>query len=76
MHKVMDGPIGDQIKAAFEPVGLVALAFYDAGARSFYNSKRPIKKVEDMKGLKFRVIQSDIFVDMTTALGANATPMP
>lgn len=76
MHKVMDGPIGDQIKAAFEPAGLVVLAFYDAGSRSFYNSKRPIKTVEDMKGLKFRVIQSDIFVDMTAALGANATPMP
>ncbi len=76
MHKVMDGPIGDQIKAAFEPAGLVALAFYDAGARSFYNAKKPIKTVEDMKGLKFRVIQSDIFVDMVAALGANATPMP
>lgn len=76
MHKVMDGPIGDQIKAAFEPAGLVALAFYDSGSRSFYNSKKPIKTVADMKGLKFRVIQSDIFVDMTTALGANATPMP
>jgi tripartite ATP-independent transporter DctP family solute receptor len=76
MHKVMDGPIGDQIKAAFEPAGLVALAFYDAGARSFYNSKMPIKSVTDMKGLKFRVIQSDIFVDMVAALGANATPMP
>lgn len=76
MHKVMDGPIGDQIKAAFEPAGLVALAFYDAGARSFYNSKMPIKSVADMKGLKFRVIQSDIFVDMVAALGANATPMP
>lgn len=76
MHKVMDGAIGDQIKAAFEPAGLVALAFYDAGARSFYNSKKPIKTVADMAGLKFRVIQSDIFVDMTTALGANATPMP
>ncbi|MGE0284024.1 MAG: TRAP transporter substrate-binding protein [Rhizobiaceae bacterium] len=76
MHKVMDGPIGDQIKAAFEPAGLVALAFYDAGARSFYNSKKPIKTVADMAGLKFRVIQSDIFVDMVAALGANATPMP
>lgn len=76
MHKVMDGPIGDQIKAAFEPAGLVALAFYDGGSRSFYNSKHPIKTVADMKGLKFRVIQSDIFVDMTAALGANATPMP
>nr|WP_230980318.1 TRAP transporter substrate-binding protein [Oryzicola mucosus] len=76
MHKVMDGAVGDQIKAAFEPVGLVVLAFYDAGSRSFYNSKKPIKTVADMAGLKFRVIQSDIFVDMTAALGANATPMP
>ncbi len=58
-------------QAAFEPAGLVALAFYDAGARSFYNAKKPIKTVEDMKGLKFRVIQSDIFVDMVAALGAN-----
>lgn len=76
MHKVMDGAIGDQIKAAFEPVGLVALAFYDSGARSFYNSKKPINTVADMAGMKFRVIQSDIFVDMAAALGANATPMP
>lgn len=76
MHKVMDGPIGDQIKAAFEPAGLVALAFYDAGARSFYNSKKPINSVADLQGMKFRVIQSDIFVDMVAALGANATPMP
>jgi len=76
MHKVMDGPIGDQIKAAFEPVGLVALAFYDAGARSFYNKVKPINTVADLKGMKFRVIQSDIFVDMVAALGANATPMP
>jgi tripartite ATP-independent transporter DctP family solute receptor len=76
MHKVMDGAIGDQIKAAFEPAGLVVLAFYDAGARSFYNSKKPINSVADLTGLKFRVIQSDIFVDMVAALGANATPMP
>lgn len=76
MQKVMDGAVGDQIKAAFEPAGLVALAFYDAGARSFYNSKKPIKTAADMAGLKFRVIQSDIFVDMVAALGANATPMP
>jgi tripartite ATP-independent transporter DctP family solute receptor len=76
MHKVMDGAIGDQIKAAFEPAGLVVLAFYDAGARSFYNKQKPIASVADMKGMKFRVIQSDIFVDMVAALGANATPMP
>ncbi|MBB2717235.1 UNVERIFIED_ORG: tripartite ATP-independent transporter DctP family solute receptor [Rhizobium etli] len=76
MHKVMDGAVGDQIKKAFEPAGLVVIAFYDAGARSFYNKTKPINSVADMKGLKFRVIQSDIFVDMVAALGANATPMP
>ncbi|ESX76754.1 MULTISPECIES: TRAP transporter substrate-binding protein [unclassified Mesorhizobium] len=76
MHKVMDGAIGDQIAAAFDQVGLVLLAFYDGGSRSFYNSKKPINTVADMAGMKFRVIQSDIFVDMVAALGANATPMP
>ncbi|RWQ15340.1 TRAP transporter substrate-binding protein [Mesorhizobium sp.] len=76
MHKVMDGAVGDQIAAAFEQVGLVLLAFYDSGARSFYNSKKPINSLADLSGMKFRVIQSDIFVDMVEALGANATPMP
>lgn len=76
MRAVMDGPIGEEILAAFEPQGLVGLAFYDSGARSFYNSKHPIKTVADMAGLKVRVIQSDLFLDMVNAMGANATPMP
>lgn len=76
MHKVMDGPIGEEILAAFEPHDLIGLAYYDGGARSFYNSEKPIKSMEDLKGLKFRVMQSDIFVDMVNALGGNATPMP
>ena len=76
MHHVMDGPIGDEILAAFEPHGVVGLAFYDGGARSFYNSEKPVNSMDDLKGMKFRVMQSDIFVDMVSALGANATPMP
>jgi tripartite ATP-independent transporter DctP family solute receptor len=76
MRKALDGEIGDSILAGFEKHGLVALAFYDSGSRSFYNAKHPVKSVEDLKGLKIRVIQSDIFVDMVNALGANATPMP
>ena len=75
-RNVMNGPIGDEILAAFEPFGVVGLAFYDGGARSFYNSKKPINTVADLAGLKFRVIQSDVFVDMVAALGATATPMP
>ncbi len=76
MYNVMDGPIGDELGQAFEQKDLVALAYYDGGARSFYNSKRPINSVADLKDMKFRVMQNDVFVDMMSALGANATPMP
>lgn len=75
MRKVMDGPIGDALLKEFEKHDLVGLAFYDSGSRSFYNSKRPINTPADMKGLKIRVQQSDMFVSLVSALGANATPM-
>ena len=75
MHKVMDGEIGAEILAAMEKHGMVGLAFYDSGARSFYNSQRPINSPADMKGMKIRVQNSDLFVATMEALGANATPM-
>ena len=75
MHKVMDGEIGREILDAMIPHGLVGLAFYDSGARSFYNSKHPIHSPADMKGMKIRVQNSDLFVATMQALGANATPM-
>lgn len=76
MRKVMMGPIGDEIAAGFEDYGVVVLTYYDGGARSFYNSKKPIESVDDLAGMKIRVMQSDIFVDMVAALGGTATPMP
>ena len=76
MHRVMDGPIGDEILAAFEPHGFIGLAYFDGGSRSFYNSQKPIDSIDDLAGMKVRVMQSDVFVDMMSALGANATPMP
>lgn len=76
MHAVVDGEIGDEVLAAFGNHNLVGLAYFDGGSRSFYNSERPIRSIEDMAGLSFRVMQSDVFVDMVDALGANATPMP
>lgn len=76
MHKVMDGEIGQEILDAFGDHDLVGLAFYDGGSRSFYNSQHPITSMEDLAGMKFRVMQSDIFVAMVDALGAKATPMP
>jgi tripartite ATP-independent transporter DctP family solute receptor len=76
MHQVLDGPIGEEVLAAMEPHGLIGLAFYDSGSRSFYNSKHPINTVDDLKGMKLRVIQSDVFIAMVEALGGNPTPMP
>jgi tripartite ATP-independent transporter DctP family solute receptor len=75
MREVLDGPVGDEILADCEAHGLVGLAFYDSGARSFY-ATTPIRKIEDLKGRKIRVQQSDIWVSMMKLLGANATPMP
>ncbi|SMO99399.1 TRAP transporter substrate-binding protein [Paracoccus laeviglucosivorans] len=75
-HAVLDGPIGAEIAEDFAERDLIALAYYDGGARSFYNSQKPIRTVDDLKGMKFRVMQNDVFVDMMAALGANATPMP
>ena len=75
MRKVVDGPIGDEILATLEPHGLLGLAFYDSGARSMNNTRHAIHSHADMEGMKIRVMNSDIFVDMIAALGANATPM-
>ena len=75
MRAVVDGPIGDEILAAFEAHGLIGLAYYDSGARSIYNNVRPIQTPADMKGLKIRVQNSNLYVAMIAALGANPTPM-
>jgi len=76
MRHVLDGPIGDEILASMESQGMVGLAFYDSGSRSMYTVNKPIKHLADLKGAKIRVQQSDLFVAMIQALGANATPMP
>jgi tripartite ATP-independent transporter DctP family solute receptor len=75
MRKSLDGPAGEEILKSCEAQGFVGLAFYDSGARSIY-AKKPIKTVADAKGLKIRVQQSDLWVALVTAMGANATPMP
>lgn len=75
MRAVLDGPIGDEILASLESHGLIGLAYYDSGARSFYNSKRPIRTPDDLDGLKIRVQNSELAVAMVESLGANPTPM-
>jgi tripartite ATP-independent transporter DctP family solute receptor len=75
MRHSLDGAIGDEILKSCESAGYVGLAFYDSGARSIY-SKKAIKTVADTKGMKIRVQQSDLWVALVSAMGANATPMP
>ena len=76
MRKVLDGPIGDEILKDCEAQGFIALAFYDSGSRSIYSAKKPVKSLADVKGMKIRVQQSDLWVSLIEAMGANATPMP
>ncbi len=76
MRKVLDGVIGEEILKDCEAQGFIGLAFYDSGARSIYTVKKPIKTLADAKGLKVRVQQSDLWVSLLEAMGANATPMP
>lgn len=75
MYRLMDGEGGAALGAGLEKKGLVALGFYDAGARSFYNSIKPINTPEDVVGMKVRVMNNDLFVGMIESMGGNATPM-
>jgi tripartite ATP-independent transporter DctP family solute receptor len=70
LHNVLDQRLGDEILASFERHGFVGLAFYDSGARSIYNSVRPIRSLADLNGMRIRVQQSEVMVDMVRALGA------
>lgn len=77
-EKMMDGPIGQELLdkiTANANAGLVALCWMNSGARSLYNTKKPIKSIDDVKGLKFRVIGNPIFIDMMNALGGNGVAM-
>ena len=75
MHRAMDGGPGDQISAGMAKKGMIALAWYDSGARSFYNSKKPISTPADVTGMKVRVMNNDLYSGMIGALGGNPSPM-
>ena len=75
MRAAMDSQPGARILDSLAAHGLVGLCFYDSGARSFYTKGRAIHSPDDLKGLKIRVQNSDLFVSMVEALGADATPM-
>ena len=78
MEKVVDGPIGQELldRVSNNPnTRLIGLAWMDAGARSLYDTKKPIRSIADLKGLKVRVMGNPMFVDMMNALGGNGVAM-
>ncbi len=78
MEKVIDGEIGTELltKLSNHPTaGLIGLCYMNAGVRNVYNSKKPIEKVEDLKGLKIRMMGNPLFVDTMNSLGGNGVAM-
>jgi len=78
MQHVIDGPIGQELldKITNNPkAGLVGLCWMDAGARSMYDTKKAIAGIDDLKGMKMRVMGNPMFVDMMNALGGNGVAM-
>jgi len=72
---VVDGPLGQKLHAKLADKGIIGLAYAELGFRNLTNSKRAIKQVDDIAGLKLRVIPNAINVDWVKALGANPTPL-
>ncbi len=72
---VVDGPFGQKMHALLTEKGIIGLAYVELGFRNITNSKKAINTVEDIAGLKLRVIPNAINVDWVKALGANPTPM-
>ena len=73
---IVDGPVGRKLHAKLEEKGIVGLSFWELGFRQMTNSRRPLTKVDEIAGLKLRVIPNPINVDWVSALGANPTPLP
>lgn len=76
MWQVLNSKVGDDFLNSLAPSGFVGLSWFDSGARSFYNSVRPVESVADLDGLKIRVQESALMIGLVEALGAVATPMP
>ncbi len=73
---LLDGPVGDKVRAKLEDKGMVGLVYWENGFRNLTNSKRPVTKLEDLNGIKLRVMQNNVFLDSFKQLGANAVPLP
>lgn len=73
---VLDGPVGQKVMDKLQDKGLVGLVYWENGFRNLTNNKRAVAKLEDMEGIKLRVMQNNVFIDSFKTLGANAVPLP
>lgn len=74
-HRVLDGAVGQSLKTRLEARGVIPLGYMEGGFRQMINNVRPIVRPEDLRGVKFRVLQSPIYIEMFRSLGGNAVPM-
>jgi TRAP-type transport system periplasmic protein len=72
---LLDGPIGEKVKSKLEEKGLVGLVYWENGFRNLTNNAHPVSKMEDLEGIKLRVMQNNVFLESFKTLGANAVPM-
>ncbi|NCT99083.1 MAG: TRAP transporter substrate-binding protein [Comamonadaceae bacterium] len=73
---VLDGPVGQKVMDKLQEKGLVGLAYWENGFRNLTNNKHAVAKLEDLDGIKLRVMQNNVFIDSFKTLGANAVPLP
>jgi tripartite ATP-independent transporter DctP family solute receptor len=74
-HKTLDGDIGQELGTRLAGKGIVLLGFMEGGFRNMINNKRPVSTPADVQGVKYRVMQNPVFIDMFTSLGGSAIPM-
>jgi tripartite ATP-independent transporter DctP family solute receptor len=72
---LLDGPVGEKVKNKLPEKGLVGLAYWENGFRNLTNDKRPVTKMEDLQGMKLRVMQNNVFMETFNTLGTNAVPL-
>ncbi len=74
-QRVLDGPVGQKLAAKLETKGIKLLGWMEGGFRNMINNVRPVEKPDDVKGVKYRVMQNPVFIGMFSSLGGNAVPM-
>lgn len=74
-HKVLDGAVGQELAGKLAAKGIVVLGFMEGGFRNMINNKRPVSTPDDVKGVKYRVMQNPVYIGMFNSLGGSAVPM-